>query len=193
MEPLAILHRVTSKLEELGIPYMVGGSFASSFYGQARITHDADLIVSLQQEHIAGLIEAFRGEFYLDRGMIENALQQHTSFNLIHLESSFKVDFFTLKPGEFHQVSFSRRRLEQIDLDTEVREYLQSAEDTVLHKLDWYRQGGSVSENQWRDIIGILKAQGPALDMDYLDRWSNELGLVELLAQAKREAGLTHA
>jgi len=190
MEPLAILHYVTSKLTELGIPHMVGGSFASSLYGLARTTQDADLVVSLTPSQVPALVEAFAGQFYIDSTMIEDALQHQTSFNIIHLESSFKIDFFPLRSGDFHQQSFSRRRLEPMDATLEVREYVQSAEDTVLYKLDWYRQGGGVSENQWRDIRGILKTQGTALDGDYLDRWAGELGLAELLAVAKGEAGL---
>ncbi|MGA2629546.1 MAG: hypothetical protein ABSG54_04965 [Terriglobia bacterium] len=190
MEPIEILHHVTSKLTELGIPYMVGGSFASSLYGLARTTQDADLVVSLTQSQVPALVEAFTGQFYLDSTMIKDSLRHQTSFNIIHLESTFKIDFFPLQPGEFHQQSFSRRRLEPIDATLKVREYVQSAEDTVLYKLDWYRKGGGVSEVQWRDILGILKTQGAALDGDYLDRWARELGLAELLEGAKGEAGL---
>jgi hypothetical protein len=190
MEPLEILHRVTSKLESLKIPYMVGGSFAGSYYGFARNTHDADLIVAMRQHHVDAFVNAFSHEFYLDRGSIEDALRTRAPFNIIHLESSFKVDFFVLREGRFDQESFSRRRLRRIDPNLDTETFLQSAEDTVLAKLEWYRLGGGVSEIQWRDVIGILKAQGERADFGYMRRWSQELGVSDLLVRAVQEAGV---
>ena len=68
--------------------------------------------------------------------------------------------------------------------------YLASAEDTVLAKLDWYRQGGEVSDRQWRDVLGVLKVQGDALDRAYLREWAGRLALTELLRRACDDAGL---
>lgn len=190
MEPLEILRAVTSKMESLKIPYMVGGSFAGSYYGFARNTHDADLIVAMRQDHVDGFVNAFSHQFYLDRGSIEDALGRRASFNIIHLESSFKVDFFVLREGRFDQESFSRRRLRRIDPNLETETFLQSAEDTVLAKLEWYRLGGGVSEIQWRDVIGILKAQGESADFRYMRRWAEQLAVSDLLGRAMQEAGV---
>ncbi len=52
--------------------------------------------------------------------------------------------------------------------------YMASAEDTLLHKLEWYRIGNEVSDRQWNDILAILKIRGPLLDIVYL-RYSHEL------------------
>jgi len=44
---------------------MVSGSVAVIVYGEPRLTHDVDLIVVLEPEHIAGLPRAFPpDEFY---------------------------------------------------------------------------------------------------------------------------------
>jgi hypothetical protein len=190
MEPLEILVMVISELESLKIPYMVGGSFAASYYGFPRNTQDADLIVAMTWDDVDRFVNAFIPEFYLDRGLIEDALRRHTSFNIVHLESTFKVDFFVLRQGSFDQESFSRRRLRRIDPHQDVEMFVQSAEDTVLAKLDWYRLGGGVSEIQWRDVVGVLKAQGDRLDLSYVNRWARELGLLDLLERAKQEAGV---
>jgi hypothetical protein len=136
MEPLAILHHVTSKLGILKIPYMIGGSFAGSFYGLVRNTQDAGLIVAMRQDHVDSFVDAFAGEFYLDRESIEDALRRRASFNIIHLESSFKVDFFVLRDRSFDQQGFGRRRLARIDPGVDLELFLQSAEDTVLAKLE---------------------------------------------------------
>jgi hypothetical protein len=64
-----------------------------------------------------------------------------------------------------------------------------SAEDTVLHKLEWYRAGAEVSERQWGDIVGVLKVQSDALDIDYMRQWAADLGVGDLLERAIQEAG----
>jgi hypothetical protein len=60
-----------------------------------------------------------------------------------------------------------------------------------LHKLDWYRQGDGVSDHQWNDVLGVLKARSGTLDAGYLRHWANELGLTDLLERAVRDAGVT--
>jgi len=187
MDPLEILKIVISILEKLGIPSMLVGSFASSSYGFARLTQDADLVAKLNPNQIDGFIQAFSREFYLDRGLIEQALANQTSFNIIHFESSFKVDFFVWRPGGYMEAEFSRRVRRQIDPRAELAADVQTAEDALLSKLQWYRQGGEVSESQWRDVIGILKLQEGRLDLDYLQKWAQELGVTDLLLRARQQ------
>lgn len=38
---------ISKALEELGIPFVIGGSFASNTHGVARSTQDVDLVVEL--------------------------------------------------------------------------------------------------------------------------------------------------
>jgi hypothetical protein len=47
------LFHVLDALEALQIPYMVVGSFASTFWGRPRTTHDADLVVEMTGEKVA--------------------------------------------------------------------------------------------------------------------------------------------
>jgi len=189
-EPLQVLQLVVSKLNELRVPYMGGGSIASSVYGPPRTTQDADLVIELTRNQIDPFIQAVLPEFYVDRGLIERAVAERSSFNIIHLKSSFKIDFFILRQESFHLGAFQRRQLREVDPYSGVWAYLQSAEDTLLHKLSRYRQGGCVSENQWRDALGILKGQEERLDWLYLRRWAQELQIQDLLEQARQEANL---
>jgi hypothetical protein len=64
-----------------------------------------------------------------------------------------------------------------------------ASEDTLVHKLVWFRQSGEVSQQQWRDI---LKVQGD-VDRDYLMHRASELGVGDLLQKAVREAELDSA
>jgi hypothetical protein len=69
--------------------------------------------------------------------------------------------------------------------------FFASPEDTVLAKLEWYRKGGSVSEKQWRDLLGVLKVQSNSLDCGYLLCWAEALELSDLLRRALTEAGFS--
>jgi hypothetical protein len=63
--------------------------------------------------------------------------------------------------------------------------WIKTPEDTILRKLLWYREGGEVSDKQWRDIVGVLRVGGPDLDVAYLDDWATRLGTLALLARAR--------
>lgn len=189
MSPVEVLKLVVSNLKNLKVPYMVGGSFASSAYGVPRTTLDADVVIDLKPEQVAELVETFRGDFYVDPGQVKEALRTRRSFNVIHLEAFFKADLFILGARKFDCEQFSRRRLEPLESGAEPQMYVASAEDVVLSKLEWYRLGGGVSEQQWRDIIGVLKIQAGQLDLNYLRKWAAELRVSDLLASAFQEAG----
>jgi hypothetical protein len=61
-----------------------------------------------------------------------------------------------------------------------------SPEDTLLHKLIWYKLGNQVSDRQWGDVLGVLKVQGEALDHEYLDHWAPLLDVSDLLLRARK-------
>jgi hypothetical protein len=88
---------------------------------------------------------------------------------------------------------FARRQKKSVGQTAPLELFFASAEDTVLAKLDWYRQGGCVSDRQWRDVLGVLKVQAGALDHLYLAHWAGELGVTQLLHRALDEAGMPGA
>lgn len=187
-EPLAVTLLVVDALDALGVRYFVGGSLASAAQGIARATLDADVIADLRAEHVEPLTRGLGAQFYFDIGTIRHAVARRSSFNLIHLRTMFKVDVFVSKGRPFDRAQIERRILQTVATDPPCRIYLASPEDTVLAKLDWYRQGGEVSDRQWRDVIGVLEAQHGRLDATYLNDWADQLGLRDLLQRAMDEA-----
>ena len=188
LDPIAVTFLVIQAFDDLQVPYFIGGSLASALYGVARTTADCDIVAALQAEHAHPLVQKLGEAFYADEFAIMDAILQLSSFNLIHLESMFKVDVFIHKPRPFEMSQFERRRLEILEMKPERRAYFASAEDTLLAKLEWYRLGGEVSERQWRDILGIIKVQAFHLDRVYLNQWAADLGASDLLERAFAEA-----
>jgi len=91
-ESVSVLMAVVDVFERLQIPYMVAGSMASALYGVARSTLDADVVAVFSPEQVGSLVEALGKDFYADDEMIYDAIYHRSSFNLIHLETMFKVD-----------------------------------------------------------------------------------------------------
>ncbi len=187
-DAVAITILVTNVLEEMGIPYFIGGSLASTFYGMVRTTQDSDIIADLHPEHVPELIGALQEDFYMDDEMMAETITHHSSFNIIHRESMFKIDIFVPQPRTFLKSQFSRARKKNLSSDPSITAMVASPEDTLLAKLEWYRVGGEMSERQWRDVIGILKVQAGALDIDYLQRTARELQVEDLLERAIKNA-----
>jgi hypothetical protein len=187
-EATRIILLVAQTLERLGIPYAIGGSLASSLHGVMRSTLDVDIVADMKLEHIQPLVAALSKEFYADDEMMRDAIEHHSSFNLIHYETAFKVDIFIRKLRPFDQMQLERRRKSVIATDPEESVWVVSPEDIILAKLEWYRMGGEVSDRQWRDILGVLKTRAGELDLAYLRKWAIELKIVDLLDRALKEA-----
>lgn len=190
-EVASSLAPVAETLDALAVPYLICGSLASSMYGVPRFTQDVDLVADLPAGKVDAFVEALRTRFYVDRNAVAEAVRRQRSFNLIHLQSFVKIDVFLAKGDAFTRAQIDRRARRDLPAGTGQSVTVATAEDTVLSKLRWYRDGGSTSEQQWKDVLGVLKVQAQRLDREYLARWARELELTELLAKAIDDSGLS--
>lgn len=182
--------RMAEILDALAVPYLIGGSVASSILGEPRATIDVDIVADLQLSHVQPLVAVMTGEFFIDEIMVTEAIERKSSFNVIHLDTMQKVDIFVLSDQPLAQSEMQRRQQIIITQNPERLAWLASSEDIILQKLIWYRLGGGISDRQWRDVLGVLKVQAERLDFGYLSHWAQTLGLADLMAQALEEAGL---
>jgi hypothetical protein len=187
-EPIQITLLVTRALETLGIPYFIGGSLASAVHGTVRSTMDADLVVDLRIDHLQELIARLEGAFFTDPPAMVNALQRNSSFNLIHKDTMFRIDIFPLGGHPFEQNQMVRRVQQSLGDHPDDRAYFTTAEDIILAKLNWFRLGGEISEQQWRDVLGVMRVQDDTLDQDYLHVWADRMDLLDLLERALSDA-----
>ena len=109
-DPVQVTLKVSATLEKLDVPYLIGGSLASTLYGMVRTTQDSVIVAELEHRHIQPFVEALQEGFYTDEEMIFDAVAHHASFNIIHRESMFKVDIFIPRQRHFEKMQFSRAR-----------------------------------------------------------------------------------
>ncbi|HUW20168.1 MAG TPA: hypothetical protein VMW16_12790 [Sedimentisphaerales bacterium] len=185
---IGVLHKLTDILDKLGIVYAVSGSMASSAYGTVRFTQDADLGVQPFGAVAGELYRELKRDFYISEEAMRQALSSCGSFNVIDLETAFKVDIFIQGPDEFARELFARSRRLKISESIDKSFCFVSPEDIILLKLRWFKEGGALSDQQWADVLGVLGVQGRALDVEYLKVWAKKLDLADLLDRAISES-----
>ncbi|MEK7316941.1 MAG: hypothetical protein AAB011_12230 [Candidatus Eisenbacteria bacterium] len=183
--PDEVIRQVVAALDVAGVPYMLTGSFASSLHGAPRSTQDLDLVIAPDEQSLERLVNQFPPDrYYLSRVAAFDALHRRSLFNVIALETGWKVDFIIRKSREFSTVEFDRRV--KIDL-LGAPMFVATPEDVVISKLEWAKRSGS--DRQIEDVVGIVKSQGVRLDAAYVERWIGDLELrpqwAEALARAR--------
>ena len=170
---LDVLSRVTAVLTELGIPFMLTGSFALAHYANPRMTRDLDIVVQLPAVQVDALLASLGPDFYADCDAARDAIATERLFNILHFPTGIKVDFIIRKSSDYRVTEFERRRPAMLG---HVQTWIASREDLILSKLVWSLE--SQSEMQRRDVAELLK--GP-VEVDYLQRWAGVLGVSRML------------
>lgn len=178
IDELEVLKIVVEKLGSAGIQYMITGSVAANFYTTPRMTRDIDIVINIREKDAEKVLLLFLGDFYIDKDILREAIQQRGIFNIIHNEGIVKVDFIIRKDTEYRKTEFDRRCS---IVFAGLTLYVTSPEDLILSKICWMKE--TMSEIQMRDVINLLRAEG--LDMDYIEEWIGRLGLEEIFKKAK--------
>jgi hypothetical protein len=164
-------------LDDAGIPFMVAGSWASTYHGHPRTTQDVDIVIDPTREALLRFLAAVPAErAYVDRTSAMEAFDHRDMFNVIDMETGWKIDLILRKPRPFSKAEFERRnRADWLG----VRTYVASAEDVILSKLEWAKLSGG-SERQIGDVVGVIEMRGEQLDRAHIEHWLDDLGVRDL-------------
>jgi hypothetical protein len=180
-----IFRRILGALDTAGIPYMVTGSFASSYHGVPRATQDIDLVVAPTADQLRSLVHLLPdSEYYVSGEAALDALRRESQFHVIDLATGWKIDLIIRKSRSFSRVEFERRIAIEF---FGVRLFVASAEDILLAKLEWAKAGQSM--RQLEDCANLLRVRSDELDQTYIERWVAVLALEEQWRSAQRMAG----
>lgn len=181
------LRRFVDVLEQAGVPYMLTGSYASSYHSVPRATRDLDFVIAPTREQVRALVAALpKDQYYVDERAALEALNTHGQFNVIDTTTGWKADFIIKKPGSFSQSEFSRRYRTTVD---GVGLTIATAEDVLLAKLEWARLGAS--HRQIEDAATILRARAGDMDQEYLNQWIQRLGVESEWDTVLRVSGIS--
>lgn len=178
----ATLERVAAAFETVAVPWAIGGSFASTLYGEPRATNDIDVIANLRLPHVAAFATALGTEFYADQEMMREAINARDSFNVIDERSFLKIDVFVPEPGPLGEGQLVRRRQFALS-EAGPNVFVLGPEDTILQKLRWFELTGRSSERQWRDVLSVIRLGGE-LDLAYAREVARDAKLLDLLEAA---------
>lgn len=172
----ALLQRVVDLLRQTQIPHMIAGSFASTYYGAVRMTQDIDIIIAPTLSTMLEFIRRMPEDtYYVDEAAARDALSRRSMFNVMDMQTGWKIDFIIRKTRPFSIVEFERRQAAQL---FDVQTFVASPEDVILAKLEWAAMSGS--ERQISDVMGLIAAKRMELDTEYLLKWAQELNVLDL-------------
>ena len=163
-------------LNRAGIRYVVTGGVAAIFYGEPRLTHDVVFVVFLNIEDIRRLAGAFSSsDFYVppENSIAEEmAREQRGHFNIIHMDTGFKADFYPTGRDELNAWAFQMKRQAFFEGETVV---FAPPEYVIVRKLEYFREGRS--EKHLRDIRSMLAVSADHLARPMLMEWIQRRGL----------------
>jgi len=176
VDPSELLDRLSTRLEDLNLPYLITGSMATIAYGEPRLTNDIDVVIRMLPGQVAAFCSAFPSEeFYVSAETVADAVAGHGQFNILHPTSGLKIDVMIADSSDFNESRFARAQRLQVAPDRMVS--FASPEDVIIKKLVFYQDGGS--DKHLRDIRGVLAVMDDEIDRSYIDRWVTALGLTD--------------
>ena len=178
MNEIDIVRDISQRFEQARIAYMLTGSMAMNYYAQPRMTRDIDVVIAISPDDVGRVAALFRPDYYVSEENIRESIAHESIFNLIHQESVIKVDCIIRKNSEYRRMEFGRRqKISVLDFIT----FIVSKEDLIISKLSWAKE--SNSDVQLSDVRNLLAT---GCDVDYLQHWTRQLGLDNLLNECLR-------
>jgi hypothetical protein len=171
----ATIGDIAQRLDAAAIPYMIVGSIAALVHGRARATMDVDIVIATDVTKIRAFVDSLStADFYASMDAAIDAVRRQSQFNVLDLRSGWKVDLMVRRTRSFSLEEFTRRASRSVFGRMLP---VASLEDTILAKLEWAQMGGS--DRQLDDARALVELATERLDLDYLDRQAQALGITE--------------
>ncbi len=166
---------VVTRLEAVGVDYMLTGAAAGGLYGVMRTPADIDIVVDLADRQVGPLVEALANDYYIEADAVFDAVEGGGVFNGVPLFRGLKADFIVLRDEPFELAAFTRRQ--QIERRG-VAAWTITPSDLVLSNLRWAQE--SFAGQQLADIRTIMATGQVAEDHEFRC-WIDRLGLHAVL------------
>ena len=171
---------VIDVLEAIGAIYAIWGGLAVVAWGEPRFTMDMDILLSHWQFPREPFVRRLdETHYHVDGESVQRAVMDGGYFNVIHLYTHIKTDFFVPRGqatgiDRLLQQALENRVMLPFD---EIRQaaYV-SAEGAIASKLHAFAQ--SRSTRHLDDIGSIIRVQGTKLDVGALDIVAARLGVL---------------
>jgi len=163
-------------VHDSGLRYIVAGSVAGMYFSEPRLTIDVDIPIFLGRRDLPVLSALFlEPDFYCpppDVLAVEADRECRGHFNVIHIPTGLKADFYPAKADETFAWAWQHKLLVESDSGPV---YLAPPEYVILWKLIFYKEGKS--QKHLRDISRMLAVQSDLAHRDFLLAEIRERGL----------------
>lgn len=165
---------VIDVLEAIGATYAIWGGLAVVAYGEPRFTLDMDILLSPYGLLTDGFVRRLHETHYhVDKIAVSNALAGGY-FNVIHLTTQIKTDFYVPVQEPWLQAVFKERVY--LPFDGYRQAAYVSADAAVISKLRAYAERESTRHLD--DIASIVRVQGERLNKKAIDIQAARLGVL---------------
>jgi hypothetical protein len=151
------LHPVVDALNRLGVRHMLTGSIATGIHGIGHLPLDIEILAALSDEQAHTLDAALTPDY-----------ARIAASTLLRGDIQMPISVRHARPGSPAQVAFGRAWMVVLDQATNFTAAVASPEDTVLDLLPALAARPLIGSQLWYDVQSVLKVQGDALDLDYL-------------------------
>lgn len=159
-----LIKRITNKLDEYDIKYMIIGGQAVILYGETRLTKDIDIIIgvdSSKAEVIIKLLEELNLKILVDNPL--EFIKKTMVIPAIDEQSGIRIDMI-FSYSEYEKVAINR--VKKVEIDGNLINYI-SVEDLIIHKII------SGRARDLEDIKNII-LKNQDIDEKYIEYWLEE-------------------
>lgn len=171
---------VIDVLEAIGATYAIWGGLAVVAWGEPRFTMDMDILLSHHRFELELFVRRLHEmHYHVDRLAVQRAVMDGGYFNVIHLDTHIKADFYVPRGESASNQRLLQRALQErviLPFDEIRQAAYVSAEDAIASKLLAFAE--SRSTRHLDDIGSIIRVQGARLGAAAIDVVAARLGVL---------------